>query len=110
MEATDLTSSRFWESDENHIAVSPLCPADSDGLAEFALADLDARAGTSYVAPMLRSWILAHVGDMDGAFAALEAARAERSAPLGFGIRFPIYDRMREDARFRDLLHRMNLQ
>ena len=78
--------------------------------ARAILADLDARASTSYVAPMLRSWILAQIGEMERAFAALEEARTERSAPLGFGIRFPIYDSMRDDARFSELLHRMNLR
>lgn len=43
MEATDLTSSSFWESDANHIAVNPLRPADGSGLAEFARIDLTAR-------------------------------------------------------------------
>jgi TolB-like protein/Tfp pilus assembly protein PilF len=74
------------------------------------LAGLDARASVSYVAPMLRSWIHAHLGEMDLAFAWLEAARAEHSPPLGFGIRFPIYDAMRQDPRFTDVLHRMKLR
>jgi serine/threonine protein kinase/tetratricopeptide (TPR) repeat protein len=78
--------------------------------ARRVLAELDERSGSAYVAPMLRSWIYSHIGEMDLAFAALEEAYAERSAPLGFGIRFPIYDVMRTDPRFTDILHRMKLQ
>lgn len=43
METPDLTSARFWESDDNHIATDPLRPDDADGLAEFARETLDAR-------------------------------------------------------------------
>lgn len=78
--------------------------------AQRVLAELDVRAATMYVAPMLRSWIYSHLGKMDLAFAALEEAVAERSAPLGFGIRFPIYDVMRADPRFADVLQRMQLR
>jgi hypothetical protein len=74
------------------------------------LLDLDSRRELTYVAPMLRSWILSHIGETDLAFASLEQAFAERSCPLGFGVRFPIYDGLRTDPRFGDLLHRMALR
>jgi serine/threonine-protein kinase len=80
------------------------------GEAQEVLDDLDRRAPSMYVAPMLRSWILSHIGETDLAFAALEQAFAERSCPLGFGVRFPIYDGLRDDPRFADLLHRMALE
>jgi serine/threonine-protein kinase len=78
--------------------------------AEEVLMDLDSRRESTYVAPMLRSWILSHIGETDLAFASLEQAFAERSCPLGFGVRFPIYDGLRTDPRFGDLLHRMALR
>ena len=43
MDPADLISARFWESDENHIALNPLRPADGEGLAEFAHGELGAR-------------------------------------------------------------------
>ena len=43
METTDLSSARFWEGDENHIAIDPLRPDDARGLAEFAKEGLNAR-------------------------------------------------------------------
>ena len=77
--------------------------------ARRVLAELQVRAGSAYVAPMLRSWIHAHLGELDLAFEALDAACAERSAPLCFGIRFPVYDLLRDDARFSAVLRRMEL-
>jgi serine/threonine protein kinase/Flp pilus assembly protein TadD len=78
--------------------------------AEQVLDDLEQRSTMSYVAPMLRSWIQSHIGETDLAFASLEEALAERSCPLGFGVRFPIYDGLRADPRFADLLRRMALR
>ena len=43
MDPADLISARFWESDENHIALNPLRPADGEGLHEFAWRTLGAR-------------------------------------------------------------------
>ena len=43
METTDLSSARFWEGDENHIAMDPLRPDDARGLADFAKEGLKAR-------------------------------------------------------------------
>jgi serine/threonine-protein kinase len=77
--------------------------------ARQVLAELDARSASGYVAPMLRSWIHAHLGELDLAFAALDRACAERSAPLGFGIRFPVYDVLRGDERFGAVLRCMQL-
>lgn len=43
METADLSTSRFWEGDENHIAVNPQRASDADGLAGFAQTKLAAR-------------------------------------------------------------------
>lgn len=44
METPDLTSARFWEGEENHIATGPLRSCDADGLAAFAAEQLKARS------------------------------------------------------------------
>ena len=43
MDTPDLTSARFWEGDDNHIAIDPLRPGDAEGLAAFAADNLMAR-------------------------------------------------------------------
>ncbi|HET6681647.1 MAG TPA: protein kinase [Gemmatimonadaceae bacterium] len=78
--------------------------------ADETLVDLRRRAQSVYVAPILLSWIHAHSGQVDRAFDCLEEAYAERSCPLGFGVRFPIYDGIRSDPRFERLLQRMDLR
>ena len=79
--------------------------AESDAV----LADVGNRGQTAYVSPVMLSWIHSHAGRPDAAFASLEDAYRERSCPLGFGVRFPIYDGIRSDRRFADLLQRMDL-
>ncbi|MDQ6888155.1 MAG: protein kinase [Gemmatimonadota bacterium] len=78
--------------------------------ASSVLDEFDRRSATSYVAPFFRSWIHASSGEPDLAFRYLEEAYAERSCPLGFGVRFPMYDPIRSDARFAHLLHRLGLR
>jgi len=73
------------------------------------LADVVVRGESAYVSPVLLSWVHSHAGRRDAAFASLEAAFQERSCSLGFGVRFPIYDGIRSDERFADLLERMDL-
>lgn len=43
MEAIELASRRFWESNANHIAPNPRAPSEGRGLAAFAKADLKAQ-------------------------------------------------------------------
>ncbi len=43
MEAAELSTERFWHSPKNHIAVNPLRPGESEGLAEFAAKDIGAK-------------------------------------------------------------------
>ena len=74
------------------------------------LTDLRQREDSgAYVAPILRSWIYSHSGEPELAFTCMEQAFAERSCPLGFGVRFPVYDGIRADPRFGNLLARMKL-
>lgn len=73
------------------------------------LQDLERRAASEYVAPVLLSWIYAHIGEIDKAFEWLERAYAERACTLGLGMRSPFYDRIRPDPRFGELLVRLGL-
>lgn len=73
------------------------------------LQDLERRTTSEYVAPVLLSWIYAHIGEIDKAFEWLEKAYAERACTLGLGMRFPLYDRVRPDPRFAELLVRLGL-
>ncbi len=43
MDTADLISARFWEGEENHVAVDPSRPGDAEGLAHFARTTLDVR-------------------------------------------------------------------
>jgi serine/threonine protein kinase/tetratricopeptide (TPR) repeat protein len=83
--------------------------SDENGGAAAILQDLERRAASEYVAPVLLSWIYAHVGEIDKAFAALERAYEERACTLGLGMRFPLYDTISSDPRFAALLVRLGL-
>jgi len=76
--------------------------------AESTLDELQARAGTAYVAPLFRSWIMGALGRIDEAFDLLEEGYLERS-PLLTWLAFPVYDPLRNDVRFNDLSRRMSL-
>jgi len=72
-------------------------------LAKRALADLEARARTSYVSPYLMA-IAAAGPDPERAFRALEAAFEERSPALRLLKRDPRFDPIRGDPRFTGLV------
>ena len=76
--------------------------------AESTLDELQARARTAYVSPVFRAWILGALGRIDEAFDLLEQGYQERS-PLLPWLVYPVYDPMRNDARFNDLSRRMKL-
>jgi eukaryotic-like serine/threonine-protein kinase len=64
-----------------------------------------------YVPALSRTEIYLGLGEKENAFEWLEKAYEERSARLGVSIRGdPIFDPLRSDLRFTDLLRRMNLQ
>jgi tetratricopeptide (TPR) repeat protein len=81
---------------------------DKDG-ARGVLRDLDDRSKTTYVAPLIVSWIYCHLGEPDNAFNWLTRAYNERACSLSFGLRAPLYDVIREDSRFAELSAKLRL-
>jgi serine/threonine-protein kinase len=73
------------------------------------LRDLLERSRTTYVGPTLISWIYCHLGERDSAFEWLEKAYDQRACTLGFGLRAPLYDAIRDDPRFAQLLNKLQL-
>jgi hypothetical protein len=77
--------------------------------AREVIAKLKEKAQTDYVAPVFFAWIHAHLGETDLAFQRLDEAFAERSCTLAFGIRAPMYDPLRVDPRFDELIKKLGL-
>jgi serine/threonine protein kinase/Flp pilus assembly protein TadD len=78
--------------------------------AEKLLNQLNELSKEEYVPPLSRSEIYLGLGDKENTFEWLEKAYEERSARLGVSIKGdPIFDPLRSDPRFADLLRRMNL-
>jgi serine/threonine protein kinase/Tfp pilus assembly protein PilF len=70
---------------------------------------LSERARKGYVAPIIFSWIYAHLGDSDAAFTWLDQAYAERSCTFSLGLGSSLYDPIRSDPRFTDLAGKVGL-
>lgn len=70
---------------------------------------LERQARAVYVAPMVLADLAARNGDRAAAFAWLSKALEQRSAPLVYLKVDPVYDRIREDPRFKELLFKVGL-
>jgi serine/threonine-protein kinase len=77
--------------------------------ARTILTDLVERSTRSYVSPILISWIYANLQDPDSAFEWLGKAYDERTCTLGSGIGYAIYDGIRDDPRFGELIQNLGL-
>jgi eukaryotic-like serine/threonine-protein kinase len=77
--------------------------------ARAVLKDLLERSTRMYVGPVVISWIYCHLGERDSAFEWLEKAYEQRACTLGFGLRAPLYDAIRDDPRFGQLLSKLRL-
>jgi adenylate cyclase len=77
--------------------------------ARGVLSDLLERSNKMYVAPIIISWIYCHLGERDSAFEWLEKAYDQHACTLGFGLRAPLYDAIRDDPRFGQLLNKLRL-
>ncbi len=76
--------------------------------AQKVLDQLNGRSKQKYVSALSRTIIYVGLGEKDKAFEWLEMSYEERS--IGAFKVNPIYDPLRSDPRFTDLLRRMNLQ
>jgi tetratricopeptide (TPR) repeat protein len=63
----------------------------------------------SYVSPWLVSIVYAELGDRDRAFLWLEKAYEGREHDLAFSNVWPMFDKLRSDPRFQDLMRRIGL-
>jgi tetratricopeptide (TPR) repeat protein len=77
--------------------------------AQAILAGLEKRSKQKYVASFPIAAIYAALGDKNKAFKELEKAYAERSWAMGMLKVNPVFDSLRSDLRFSELLRRMNL-
>jgi len=79
--------------------------------AQKVLEQLNEIAKHKYVSAVYMAKIYAALGEKDEAFASLKKSYDDRSLELGPGIKVdPVFDPLRSDPRFTDLLRRMNLQ
>jgi serine/threonine protein kinase/tetratricopeptide (TPR) repeat protein len=108
---------------ERALVISPGYPIALSGLgygyavagkeveAQKVLDQLNELSKQKYVLALYRAGIYAGLGERDKAFEWLEKSYADRSIGVGFGtIVDPMFDPLRSDPRFQDLLRRMNLQ
>jgi DNA-binding winged helix-turn-helix (wHTH) protein/TolB-like protein/tetratricopeptide (TPR) repeat protein len=74
------------------------------------LSEMDQRAARGeYVTPLGIAWIYIALGDKDQAFAWLGKACDEHSGGLPYLKTEPVYDSLRQDPRFADVLRRVHL-
>lgn len=78
-------------------------------VARRRLADLEALGQERYVSPLDVARLHARVGDREKAFADLEKAFGERSPGLVFLKIDRVWDRIRDDSRFADLVRRVGI-
>ena len=76
---------------------------------ERILAELLARSEHAYVGPTMIAWIYTNLGEHDTAFEWLREACSAHDCTLAFGVRSPIYDPIRADSRFQQLLSGLRL-
>jgi serine/threonine-protein kinase len=71
--------------------------------------ELDAKPGESYVAPVAYAMLFSGLRDKDRTFDALRRALAARDGLVRYLKVFPIFDPVRDEPEFRELLERLNL-
>jgi len=79
--------------------------------AQSILGRLNQLSKRQIVLPQFMAAVYAGLGEKDNAFESLSAACDDRSLQMGPGIKAdPLYDSLRSDPRFLDLLHRVGLE
>jgi tetratricopeptide (TPR) repeat protein len=76
--------------------------------AETLLQELHERAASEYVLPIYFAWIYTSLGNKDEAFRWLGRAYQERNSGMAYLRTWPLWDPLRSDPRFDDLVQRMN--
>lgn len=79
------------------------------GYLDRQLQTLKASSQREYVSPLDFAQLYTRMGDRDSAFDWLERAYKEHSSWLNFVNTDPVYDPLRSDPRYADLLHRIGL-
>ncbi len=69
---------------------------------------LQSASSCRYVSPYAIAYLHCSLGDKDKAFQWLEKAYQERNSMLAFLKVDPLFDPLRSDSRFQDLVRRMN--
>ncbi len=77
--------------------------------AQNTIAEMKVLATERYVAPSFIAYVYAALGDKENAFEWLEKAYADHSWDLVFLGVNPVWDHLRSDPRFADLLRRLHL-
>ena len=80
-----------------------------EGEAHAALDELTRRSEGAYVSPVRIAHILLGIGDKTGALERLEQALDQRAADLVWVGVHPVYDEVRDEPRFQDLLGQLGL-
>jgi len=80
------------------------------GEAEAILEKLNNLSGQQHVSPLEFAYVYIGLGEKDRAFSWIEKAYAERAGLLVYLKVEPMFDPIRSDPRFQDLLRRMDLQ
>ncbi len=78
--------------------------------AQQNLRELERLAERRYVSPVFMATIYVCLGNEDRAFEMLEEAYRDHSETLFLTNIWPVYDRLRSDPRFADLMRRLGFQ
>jgi eukaryotic-like serine/threonine-protein kinase len=96
--------------DSNSLAylASACALAGQQARAQALLSEMKEMAKREYVPPMRFAWVSASTGDVEDALKWLEKSYEDRDAMLWWLKVIPLFDPLRSNPRFQDLLRRMN--
>lgn len=103
--ATDLSNDNVWI---DFVAHAKALAGDKLG-AQKILADLLTLSRRTYVSPWGFAMIYAGLGDKEQSFIWLEKCYHGREHDLAFSRVWPMFDSLRSDSRYKDLMHRVGL-
>jgi TolB-like protein len=104
--AVDLSNEQMWMA---FVAHAKALAGDKAG-ARKILADLEALSRRTYVSPFLFALVDPDLGDKEQAFFWLEKCYEGREHDLVFSRVWPMFDSLRSDPRYQDLMRRVGLQ